>query len=57
MLKRWHIKRYIVEHFEQFAETRADALVAAEDPYQIIVTKETAVPVREVLDKISEAKR
>jgi len=43
-MRRWKVKRYVVETFEVWAATRQDALDKAEDPHRVEVIRETAKP-------------
>lgn len=40
--KTYIVKRYVIEHYEVFAESREDALRDATDPYRVEIAKETA---------------
>lgn len=42
-IKRWIITRYVVEKFEIYAKTRKEAMENVDDPYSIMVTKETCI--------------
>lgn len=38
----WHVRRYIIEHYEVRGETPKEALSNLTNPYAVEVTKETA---------------
>jgi len=46
--KRWRIKRWVLEEYEEYAPDRATAIEQCEDPATITITKQTCV--REDLD-------
>lgn len=41
--KCWKVKRWVLEEFEVFAETREEALGATVNPHSIHIRKETCV--------------
>ena len=42
-MQRWKIKRWVLEEYEEYADTRAEALEMCDDPAGVTITKETCV--------------
>ena len=43
----WMIKRWVLEEYEEEAETRKQALAKCDDPFRVTVTKTTCVKAME----------
>ena len=41
--KRWIITRHVIEKFEIYAKTRKEAMENVDDPYSVMIRKETCI--------------